>query len=228
MITAMKPRVLLTALFVAVLGWMLAVSLTGEAKADNDTIHKVWVCKYVGQPGVDERLQTGQNPINVDYHSLDGSPAIGVFFTDRQGRSIVIAIDTGQMEPGISDCPSPPNEPPTTTSTTLAPTTTTTLAPETTTTTCPDCGINTVVIIPTSTTAVETTAPPTPGTQVVPTTQVSTTIPSVTSTSTSNTTSTPTSTPISSTPSSTSTSSTAATTTSTPATPSISALPITS
>ena len=26
---------------------------------------KVFVCKYVGKPGVDERLQTGDNPIDV-------------------------------------------------------------------------------------------------------------------------------------------------------------------
>src|SRR5512138_2905598 len=34
--------------------------------------HKVVVCKYVGTPGVDERLQTGNNPITPDANSLPG------------------------------------------------------------------------------------------------------------------------------------------------------------
>jgi hypothetical protein len=86
--------------------------------------HKVFVCKYVGTPGVDERLQTGDNPISVDFHSLIGGfVGIGVFFQDAQGRSVVIAFDTGQPEPNVSECPNPN---PTTTTTTSSPTSTST------------------------------------------------------------------------------------------------------
>ena len=56
--------------------------------------HKVVVCKYVGTPGVDERLQTGNNPIVVDYHSLPGfDPAADGFpyaFADAQGQSMAV------------------------------------------------------------------------------------------------------------------------------------------
>ena len=70
--------------------------------------HKVFVCKYVGTPGLDERLQTGDNPISVDISSLANFVALGDFFNDEQGRSVAIAFDTGQPEPPVSDCPTPP------------------------------------------------------------------------------------------------------------------------
>ena len=38
---------------------------------DASSPHKVFVCKYVGTPGVDERLKLGQNPISVDLHTID-------------------------------------------------------------------------------------------------------------------------------------------------------------
>jgi hypothetical protein len=31
---------------------------------------KVFVCKYVGTPGVDETLQSGQNPLSVSINSI--------------------------------------------------------------------------------------------------------------------------------------------------------------
>ncbi|RYC11037.1 hypothetical protein [Nocardioides zhouii] len=87
---------------------------------------KVFVCKYVGTPDVDERLQTGNNPIEVSVNAIPiytGQPAsdlIGQEFADAQGRSIVIAVSPvrggGQGdEPTIEDCPAPdgPEEPPT-------------------------------------------------------------------------------------------------------------------
>lgn len=88
------------------------VSAAMPALATEGTPHKAFVCKYVGTPGVDETLQTGQNPISVDFASLDDIPAIGVFFTDAQGRSVVIAINTGQPEPGVESCPPPVGPPP--------------------------------------------------------------------------------------------------------------------
>ena len=38
---------------------------------------KVYVCKYVGTPGVDERLQTGNNPISVDTSALKNFNGLG-------------------------------------------------------------------------------------------------------------------------------------------------------
>jgi hypothetical protein len=105
----------------------IAFAMAGPAVAggnhDNDAkIHKSYVCKYVGTPGVDERLQTGQNPIWVDNHSLEGSPEwtqVGQKFKDAQGRSIVIVANTAKLtpEPGVDQCPAPEGPPPTSTTT---------------------------------------------------------------------------------------------------------------
>ena len=94
--------------------------LTGPASADPDA--KVYVCKYVGTPGVDEVLQTGNNPIEVSVNAIPGSDGleaealIGFEFADAQGRSVVIAVSAGPGggqgdEPTIEDCP-PPRGPP--------------------------------------------------------------------------------------------------------------------
>jgi hypothetical protein len=72
----------------------------------NDEYHKVYICKYVGTPGVDERLQTGDNPISTDTNSLKDFTGLGSFFNDKQGRSIAIAWDNGDhQEPSITMCP---------------------------------------------------------------------------------------------------------------------------
>jgi hypothetical protein len=101
-----------------VVGLVLAVAVlaglvSASAFATGGEPHKAFVCKYVGTPGVDERLQTGQNPIDVDFASLEGIPVVGQFFSDAQGRSVVIAIDVGQEEPGVESCPPPEGPPPT-------------------------------------------------------------------------------------------------------------------
>ncbi len=71
---------------------------------------KVLICKYVGTPGVNETLQTGQNPISVSQNAIANFQGVGSSFNDAQGRSFVVAFDTGQDEP---TCPSPtPNNPP--------------------------------------------------------------------------------------------------------------------
>lgn len=67
---------------------------------------KVYVCKYVGTPGVDEVLQTGQNPIDVSANAIPENPVVvGSYFADAQGRSFVLAFDTGQTPPTRADCP---------------------------------------------------------------------------------------------------------------------------
>lgn len=66
---------------------------------------KLYICKFVGQPGVDERLQTGQNPINVSSNSIKDYQGVHSYFADAQGRSYVLAVDIGQPEPSVSECP---------------------------------------------------------------------------------------------------------------------------
>lgn len=70
---------------------------------------KVYVCKYVGTPGVDERLQTGQNPIEVSVNALEGDGFAGTFpfeFSDAQGRSVAIGYaGNDHAILGIEDCP---------------------------------------------------------------------------------------------------------------------------
>jgi hypothetical protein len=79
---------------------------TGTASAVPGTGQdKVFVCKYVGQPNVDERLQTGQNPIDVSVSAINGPVTVGSWFKDAQGRSYVLAFDTGQADPSVSQCP---------------------------------------------------------------------------------------------------------------------------
>jgi len=72
---------------------------------------KVFVCKYVGQPGVDERLQTGQNPISVSVNSIPNYQGVGSYFADQHGRSFVLAVDNTPPgpagDPDVSACPPP-------------------------------------------------------------------------------------------------------------------------
>ena len=92
------------------------LSFASTALATDEQPHKVFVCKYVGTPGVDERLQTGDNPISVDTSSLEGKGFNGTFpfeFQDEQGRSVAIEYDTGQPEPSVENCPPPDGPPPT-------------------------------------------------------------------------------------------------------------------
>ena len=79
-----------------------------------ETSKKVFVCKYVGTPGVDERLQTGQNPISVSVNAIQNNQWNGVvpgWFSDAHDRSFVLAYDTGQPEPDVSSCPQPEGPP---------------------------------------------------------------------------------------------------------------------
>jgi hypothetical protein len=91
-----------------------------SAQATSD---KVFVCKYVGKPGVNEVLQTGNNPISVSTNALGNAPdgssfngTLPFWFSDAQGRSVAFKFDErqggGQQgEPPLSECPSPPRPP---------------------------------------------------------------------------------------------------------------------
>ena len=69
---------------------------------------KVFVCKFVGTPGVNERLQTSrQNPILVSANSTSGA-AVGQFFNDAQGRSLVIAVALNDQKTTTLTCPQTP------------------------------------------------------------------------------------------------------------------------
>jgi hypothetical protein len=86
---------------------VFAVALSGNVASANPPSDFVFVCKFVGTPGVDERLQTGNNPIRVNVNAIPGGAFVGAEFADAQGRSVVIAFDTGQEpEP---ECPAPEN-----------------------------------------------------------------------------------------------------------------------
>ena len=79
---------------------------TAYATQPVDNGVKVFVCKYVGTPGVNEALQTGDNPISVSSNATGGT-AVGSYFSDQQGRSFVLVVDSGQPEPNVNTCPPP-------------------------------------------------------------------------------------------------------------------------
>ena len=72
---------------------------------------KVFVCKYVGTPGVDERLQTGDNPIDVSVNAIPDYQGVGSWFADAHGRSYVLGPEHEANEhvdePSVSSCPQP-------------------------------------------------------------------------------------------------------------------------
>lgn len=86
---------------------------------------KVYVCKFVGKPGVDERLQTGQNPIEVSVNAIPVKPVtIGSKFADRQSHSVVVGIvGVTTPAPTADACKALITPMPTATPTTPAPTT---------------------------------------------------------------------------------------------------------
>lgn len=125
-----------------------SATATATATATSTTSpSKVYVCKYVGTPGVNETLQTGQNPIEVSVNAIPNGWSIGAFFSDQQGRSYVLATVPQSPEPNASNCPQngTPTSTPTATATATAtgtgrgePTETPTSTPEPTPTT-PSC-----------------------------------------------------------------------------------------
>jgi hypothetical protein len=100
---------------IAAVGGLVALSAPAHA-ADADS--KVWVCKYVGKPGVDEVLKEGKNPIKVSGKSADkdkdGQVFVGDQFADAQGRSVVVQIEGDDTPADICSPTPPPVIPPTT------------------------------------------------------------------------------------------------------------------
>lgn len=96
----------------SVLHWdvTVLVQLSGQVDCPiivNPDPKKVWVCKYVGEPGVDEVFKGGKNPIEVSVNSLPGNPVnpqVGDDFSDAQERSHVIALSPADPEPTADDC----------------------------------------------------------------------------------------------------------------------------
>lgn len=78
----------------------------GTVYPDNPAAKKVYICKYVGKPGEDERLQTGQNPVEVARNKTKPYP-VGLWFVDAQGRSFVLAPSPYSPPPTAADCPQP-------------------------------------------------------------------------------------------------------------------------
>ena len=133
-----RRRVLALAGVTAAAGTVMVLSSLGSsataAPAAVAPAAKYFVCKYVGKPGVNERLQTGNNPIDVSGNAIGENPVVvGSFFNDAQGRSFVLAQDTGQRKPPRSACPAPEGPPPSST-----PATTPVTTPETTPVTTPE------------------------------------------------------------------------------------------
>ncbi len=100
------------ALFLAVFGNGLLPVAQAYAYSETNpggVYKKVYVCKYVGTPGEDETLQTGDNPISVSENAIPADPVVvGSYFADQQGRSYVVAWDNGdKIEPPLSMCPAP-------------------------------------------------------------------------------------------------------------------------
>ncbi len=86
------------------------------ATATNGQEH-VFVCKYVGKPGVDEVLKSGKQPIytavsSIQQNEWDGH-TVPAYFSDAQDRSYVLdwATDAntgqGQRYTGTETCPGP-------------------------------------------------------------------------------------------------------------------------
>lgn len=127
----------------------------GEHHQPKPETHKVFVCKYVGKPGVDERLKGGKNPISVD-----SSATVGTWFNDAQGRSYVLAVDeNGKQDDDKytrADCPvvgpsESPSPTPTVTVTAPGPTVTVTAPGPTVTVTAPGPTVTETVPGPTVT-----------------------------------------------------------------------------
>ena len=95
------------------IGFKIEECNDGDDKVDDK---KVYVCKYVGTPGVDERLQTGDNPINVSVNAIEQNNWNGIvpgWFSDAHDRSYVLMYGHNlDPEPSVDDCPSPDVPPP--------------------------------------------------------------------------------------------------------------------
>ncbi|MDO8337190.1 MAG: hypothetical protein Q7T15_02910, partial [Microcella sp.] len=86
-------------------------SAATAAPPQEDT--KVWVCKYSGTPGVNEKYKAGKNPIEVSVSTIDSNsgfdPVTGTgYFADSQSRSYSLGYTaTFPVPPTLQDCPRP-------------------------------------------------------------------------------------------------------------------------
>lgn len=101
--------------FAAIAAFIVAASAVWYvAFPSSAATDKVYVCKYVGQPGVDERLKDGKNPIEVAVSSIQNNQWNGQvpgYFSDAQDRSYVLGYVGEIPEPTADDCPGPDNPP---------------------------------------------------------------------------------------------------------------------
>jgi hypothetical protein len=110
-------RSTIKAAFVAITIAVVALAGGSSALATQGDNHKVVVCKYVGTPGPDERLQTGNNPIVVSVNALSGFDGTFPFeFNDAQGRSVAIRYALNSHDGSIEECqpsatPQPTSQP---------------------------------------------------------------------------------------------------------------------
>lgn len=96
----MKNRNVMAVVVISVAALMLGASSAVATGGHHD---KVLVCKYVGTPGVDERLKEGKNPIEVAHVSTQSG-----WFNDKHGRSYVLT--NGETCPVVTT-PTPDPEP---------------------------------------------------------------------------------------------------------------------
>lgn len=95
---------------------ILASTSALGSHAPDDAGLKVWVCKYVGTPGVDETLKPGNDGlVDVSVNSLSGYSGVGSYFNDAQGRSFAIGPEHyANDNPGpAGTCPGGDTPPPT-------------------------------------------------------------------------------------------------------------------
>src|SRR5665647_707681 len=91
-VISVKKTAVVAAGLLVMLGGGMATAQASNGGQD----HQSWVCKYVGTPGVDERLKRGKQPILVDT-----SATVGSWFKDGQHRSFVLELATeGNTGPG--------------------------------------------------------------------------------------------------------------------------------
>jgi|GEM_PF-3578535 len=91
-----------------IIGLAMASGVPAAAADPGASHEKVYVCKYVGQPNVDERLQTGNNPIDVSTSAFQNFEGLGSYFADAHGQSYALAwAGEGVNKPPVTDCPAP-------------------------------------------------------------------------------------------------------------------------
>lgn len=109
--TARRFAAFLAALGVLVMSSGLALMVTAAPASANHhnppPVLKDWVCKYVGTPGVNERLKQGNDGLVwVSTNATEGA-----YFNDGQNRSFVLKKNAPHSpKPSASSCPEPDND----------------------------------------------------------------------------------------------------------------------